>query len=716
MQFKHLLSKSLLVAAMLWGGVNYAWAASTTYNFKGFITNALNGNKDLVVGSASGVTLDSQGLNVLSDMNSTNYETRGDRTEAQKSPYYVSIGGKFAASGDFQLNRAGDYGIRTTKNNAFRYFAVLDLNEGDKITFNYESAEQVVFTFYSDNVTGKSVGDNVESGVEYTMSAAGHLDLQSTKNVYARLQSIVITPNEAVESVSNPSAVVASVNTSTGERTLTVTDGVSSTSASVTTYWSASTALTSSNYSSEGTSVVDNTITTTSDVVYLLSVSASPKYSSSVTYNVASAVTLATPSVSLTSFTNNDTWLSAPTFTITEDNSGLVGSPTADLTYTFTPDGGAESAPTTISSGGTYAPTACGILTVYASKTGYVSSSFSIPVSNIYTTEYASDDFSTYDNTSSFSGTWGDATTVTWGGNSVTAYLFTTAGNVETRVHVGANNTVYFIPNWGLTRLGSSYGFRARYGKKGNISTFKYHTSTSDNTAITIGNVLNTSGTGAIGDWTGYCYIPGDNTLMQYKAYVPGSLSVSVEVTSAGLATYVNSDYDLDFSSTSIEAYKVKVSTKGVATLTKVDQVPAGTPVLLYKEGGATEAIPVTTGAAAVSGNDLEPGTGAEVATVDGDYTNMILNNVDGNVGFYFANDKAVATNRAYLHIPTDMAPAASSARPMVINFEGMTGINSVQGEEFMVNGSETYNLQGQRVAQPTKGLYIINGKKVMMK
>ena len=184
------------------------------------------------------------------------------------------------------------------------------------------------------------------------------------------------------------------------------------------------------------------------------------------------------------------------------------------------------------------------------------------------------------------------------------------------------------------------------------------------------------------------------------------------------MATYVNSGYALDFSETDIKAYKVKVNSKAVATLTPVNQVPAGTPVLLVYDGGKTEDIPIIASAAAVSGNDLVAGTGAEVATVDGDYTNMILNNVDGNIGFYFAAGQTVATNRAYLHILTSLAPEKESteARPMNLVFEDMTGINTVKGEEFMVNGSETYNLQGQRVAQPAKGLYIINGKKVMVK
>ena len=42
------------------------------------------------------------------------------------------------------------------------------------------------------------------------------------------------------------------------------------------------------------------------------------------------------------------------------------------------------------------------------------------------------------------------------------------------------------------------------------------------------------------------------------------------------------------------------------------------------------------------------------------------------------------------------------------------TGIEKVSGFKFQVSSSEFYNLAGQRVAHPTKGLYIVNGKKVI--
>ena len=184
-------------------------------------------------------------------------------------------------------------------------------------------------------------------------------------------------------------------------------------------------------------------------------------------------------------------------------------------------------------------------------------------------------------------------------------------------------------------------------------------------------------------------------------------LMTPVTVSDAGYATYVNSDYDLDFSATSIEAYKVKVSSKGVATLTKVNNVPAGTPVLLYKEGGATENIPVMTDAAAVTENDLVAGnstTATEgVATTAGDYTNMILNNIGGKIGFYFANGQTVAANRAYLHILTTLAPNAVGGARMAMRFAG-DNITAVE------------NVEAAAEAKAKEGKFIENGKLVIVK
>lgn len=194
--------------------------------------------------------------------------------------------------------------------------------------------------------------------------------------------------------------------------------------------------------------------------------------------------------------------------------------------------------------------------------------------------------------------------------------------------------------------------------------------------------------------------------------------SVSANVGGSGFATFV-SPYSLNFTSTNIKPYTVTVSEKGVATLTEKSQVPSNTPVLLYKAGGATESIPVIGFADAIGENDLIAGTGAAVATNGGkvnevDYTNMILwKNETNPIGFYFANGQTVATNRAYLHIASSLAPAATSRMMFVFDGEA-TGIKSIEKGKMTIDNY--YDLQGRRVAQPTKGLYIVNGKKVIIK
>lgn len=75
-------------------------------------------------------------------------------------------------------------------------------------------------------------------------------------------------------------------------------------------------------------------------------------------------------------------------------------------------------------------------------------------------------------------------------------------------------------------------------------------------------------------------------------------------------------------------------------------------------------------------------------------------------------NNSTLKSLRCYFTVP-----AAAAARSLSFDIDeegGTTSINTVQGSGVLVNGY--YNLAGQRVAQPTKGLYIVNGKKVVIK
>lgn len=76
-----------------------------------------------------------------------------------------------------------------------------------------------------------------------------------------------------------------------------------------------------------------------------------------------------------------------------------------------------------------------------------------------------------------------------------------------------------------------------------------------------------------------------------------------------------------------------------------------------------------------------------------------------------------IAANRAYINMdkvgdynPSSSAPA--STIKIGVSDDGTTGIGGVTVE----NGGEYYNLQGQRVATPSRGIYIVNGKKIVIK
>ena len=84
------------------------------------------------------------------------------------------------------------------------------------------------------------------------------------------------------------------------------------------------------------------------------------------------------------------------------------------------------------------------------------------------------------------------------------------------------------------------------------------------------------------------------------------------------------------------------------------------------------------------------------------------MNNGSNGVGFYLANNQQVGVHRAYLNVPAEGAPFFG------LNFDDeTTGIRNI---ERTINDNQYYTLDGRRVAEPTKGLYIVNGKKVVIK
>ena len=153
----------------------------------------------------------------------------------------------------------------------------------------------------------------------------------------------------------------------------------------------------------------------------------------------------------------------------------------------------------------------------------------------------------------------------------------------------------------------------------------------------------------------------------------------------------------------------------GVITLTKIQTgvVPAKTGVIITGKPGYYDFTSITSGAS-VGENFMCGYAGPETmkkVTLTNDASYYILTVVNSTPGFYKkAYDFNVYNNKAYLKLPTTVA---ASLRFRFNNNDGTTDIIEVPTEA--LNGNvEIYDLSGRRVEKAGKGVYIVNGKKVI--
>ena len=191
-------------------------------------------------------------------------------------------------------------------------------------------------------------------------------------------------------------------------------------------------------------------------------------------------------------------------------------------------------------------------------------------------------------------------------------------------------------------------------------------------------------------------------------------VSVGTKISDYDWSTFVCGDYALDFSNVDgLTAYAVTGHDgSNVNKVEVANAVPANTPLLLNGDANTTYFIPIAaTSGTAPSGNLLKAGTGATVSPEDGK-TKYALSVEAGAAHFKkIEAARAIPVGKAYLQFNEEVA-----SRSLGFDGDGTTGINMVNGEGLKVNGSEVYyDLQGRRVLYPKKGLYIVNGKKVII-
>ena len=172
----------------------------------------------------------------------------------------------------------------------------------------------------------------------------------------------------------------------------------------------------------------------------------------------------------------------------------------------------------------------------------------------------------------------------------------------------------------------------------------------------------------------------------------------------------------LDFTGSDVTAYVVTGTSGTALEKTEVGAVAANTPLMINATAGTHYVKKAATGTDYSATNCLKQGEDAAV-DAEGGKSRYILTLRDGKAAFAIIDNEyspTVPSDKAYLEIEDGGAGAARSF--FFLDDEGeTTSLNEVRGLKAEVRG-DFYDLSGRKVAQPTKGLYIVNGRKVVIK
>lgn len=273
-----------------------------------------------------------------------------------------------------------------------------------------------------------------------------------------------------------------------------------------------------------------------------------------------------------------------------------------------------------------------------------------------------------------------------------------------------ASSTAYYIqvPEYGrkITKLEMTVsGSNKPMTDGGNGATLFF--SASNSTSATGTGVA--SGTGAskvtidcsdLDLNTGYITAGGAVRIWDVKVtYDPIRLNSSGYATYAGLTPIDYSD-DSKFSAWAITS----ISDDAITFSQITGSVPAGTGVLL--KGAAGQAVePVVAASGTALATNLLVGTTTPTAVTAG-----AVYGLSGNTFVKSSVDGTIPAGKAYILASS----IPSTVKSLNFIFDDATGISTL--ERVVLDNEAWYDLQGRRVAQPTKGIYIHNGKKVFVK
>ena len=188
-----------------------------------------------------------------------------------------------------------------------------------------------------------------------------------------------------------------------------------------------------------------------------------------------------------------------------------------------------------------------------------------------------------------------------------------------------------------------------------------------------------------------------------------GDATETVSVSEAGFATYATTNNVVVPEDENVKVMTVKVNAAGTAIeLNEVKAgtvIPAGTGILVKASAGNHDFVVTSDKGDDLTINDLKAAT-TGVTSYGAKF--FALTKIGDKVGFALVKDGVVIpAGKAYLEVP-----AGTAAKFFGLDGEA-TGINSVKTAK--ADGAY-YTLEGVKTTKPVKGLYIHNGKKIVVK
>lgn len=192
--------------------------------------------------------------------------------------------------------------------------------------------------------------------------------------------------------------------------------------------------------------------------------------------------------------------------------------------------------------------------------------------------------------------------------------------------------------------------------------------------------------------------------------YRTGDATETVSVTDAGFATYATTNNVVVPNDENVKVMTVKVNAEGTAIeLNEVKAgtvIPAGKGILVKADQGNHNFVVTSKEGTELTNNNLVAAT-ADVTSDGAKF--FALTKIGDKVGFALVEkDVVIPAGKAYLEVTKGTAAAK------FFSLDGeATGINSVKTAK--VDGAY-YTLEGVKTTKPVKGLYIHNGKKIVVK